>query len=153
VLALSCATNRPSHFEKIGLIPAAKNLLVPMQGLKDARHHWSDWPRDLLEVKGYAACSPDAMRWVAGRLRDALCLGPRQGESEQGSAVVEFAFLALLLMVPVVYFTITVGVVQNSWRLTILRLHFPGINNCQNGKKGMGRTRKASGPLGYQMRF
>jgi Flp pilus assembly protein TadG len=32
--------------------------------------------------------------------------------SEQGSAVVEFTFLSLLLMVPLVYFIITVGQIQ-----------------------------------------
>ncbi|WP_285247508.1 hypothetical protein [Pseudarthrobacter sp. efr-133-R2A-89] len=35
-------------------------------------------------------------------------------EHEQGSAVVEFTFLALLLMVPLVYFVITVGQVQGG---------------------------------------
>lgn len=34
--------------------------------------------------------------------------------SEQGSAVVEFTFLALLLMVPLVYFVITVGQIQGG---------------------------------------
>jgi hypothetical protein len=34
--------------------------------------------------------------------------------SEQGSAVVEFVFLALLLMVPLVYFVITVGQIQGG---------------------------------------
>jgi Flp pilus assembly protein TadG len=33
---------------------------------------------------------------------------------EQGSAVVEFTFLALLLMVPLVYFIITVGQIQGG---------------------------------------
>src|SRR5512133_3401502 len=33
---------------------------------------------------------------------------------EQGSAVVEFTFLALLLMVPLVYFVITVGQIQGG---------------------------------------
>jgi Flp pilus assembly protein TadG len=37
--------------------------------------------------------------------------GPDNG-SEQGSAVVEFTFLSLLLMVPLVYFIITVGQIQ-----------------------------------------
>jgi len=35
-------------------------------------------------------------------------------EHEQGSAVVEFTFLALLLMVPLVYFVITVGQIQGG---------------------------------------
>lgn len=34
--------------------------------------------------------------------------------NEQGSAVVEFVFLALLLMVPLVYFVITVGQIQGG---------------------------------------
>jgi Flp pilus assembly protein TadG len=37
--------------------------------------------------------------------------GPDDG-AEQGSAVVEFTFLSLLLMVPLVYFIITVGQIQ-----------------------------------------
>jgi Flp pilus assembly protein TadG len=37
--------------------------------------------------------------------------GPDNG-SEQGSAVVEFTFLSLLLMVPLVYFILTVGQIQ-----------------------------------------
>jgi Flp pilus assembly protein TadG len=56
------------------------------------------------------------------RLVEALCLGlpataqaqERSNEHEQGSAVVEFTFLALLLMVPLVYFVITVGQVQGG---------------------------------------
>lgn len=56
------------------------------------------------------------------RLVEALCLErPAAAEAwedrehhEQGSAVVEFTFLALLLMVPVVYFVITVGQIQGG---------------------------------------
>nr|WP_306924449.1 hypothetical protein [Arthrobacter globiformis] len=69
---------------------------------------------------------------VAGRLREALCLdgcgspgtlrahGGRRPENlggddgQRGSAVVEFTFLGLLLMVPVVYFIITVGQIQGG---------------------------------------
>jgi Flp pilus assembly protein TadG len=69
---------------------------------------------------------------VAGRLREALCLDgrgrpgalgahrARDPESagcyggQRGSAVVEFTFLGLLLMVPVVYFIITVGQIQGG---------------------------------------
>lgn len=41
--------------------------------------------------------------------RDSCTPGqPRSNEKEQGSAIVEFTFLALLLMVPLVYFVITV---------------------------------------------
>ncbi len=65
--------------------------------------------------------------WVAAfrhRLREALCLPARSSgstadssansEAQQGSAVVEFTFLALLLMVPVVYFVVTVGQIQGG---------------------------------------
>lgn len=57
---------------------------------------------------------------VAGRPRCAGTpqqrrLGPLTAQThEQGSAVVEFTFLALLLMVPVVYFIITVGQIQGA---------------------------------------
>lgn len=67
---------------------------------------------------------------LKGRLLDATCTrpgtynasGPRSGQAagerairgEQGSAVVEFTFLALLLMVPLVYFIITVGQIQGG---------------------------------------
>ena len=56
------------------------------------------------------------------RLVQALCLRPQlagngqkgRAEHEQGSAVVEFTFLALLLMVPLVYFVITVGLSRTA---------------------------------------
>jgi Flp pilus assembly protein TadG len=58
------------------------------------------------------------------RMREALCLpvgspgrssvGSANPEAQQGSAVVEFTFLALLLMVPVVYFVVTVGQIQGG---------------------------------------
>ena len=75
---------------------------------------------------------------VAGRLREALCLeghgspglsgargthGARDPETatcdhgQRGSAVVEFTFLGLLLMVPVVYFIITDKVPPTAPRL------------------------------------
>lgn len=44
------------------------------------------------------------------RFREAL----GEGSREEGSAVVEFTFLALLLMVPLVYFIITVGQIQGG---------------------------------------
>lgn len=37
-----------------------------------------------------------------------------EGSRDEGSAVVEFTFLALLLMVPLVYFIITVGQIQGG---------------------------------------
>ncbi|MCM0614761.1 hypothetical protein HAV21_02190 [Paenarthrobacter sp. MSM-2-10-13] len=40
--------------------------------------------------------------------------GLQNPERQRGSAVVEFTFLALLLMVPVVYFVVTVGQVQGG---------------------------------------
>ncbi len=68
--------------------------------------------------------SRDAIRPALDiRLRAALCLPARTPPSpdesapsirEQGSAVVEFTFLALLLMVPLVYFIITVGQIQGG---------------------------------------
>jgi Flp pilus assembly protein TadG len=39
---------------------------------------------------------------------------PSSSEPEEGSAVVEFTFLSLLLMVPLVYFIITVGQIQGG---------------------------------------
>ncbi|KSU79132.1 hypothetical protein GA0061083_1033 [Pseudarthrobacter enclensis] len=54
------------------------------------------------------------------RLAEAACRAPEvphpggNGSREQGSAVVEFTFLALLLMVPLVYFVITVGQLQGG---------------------------------------
>lgn len=38
----------------------------------------------------------------------------RKDDAERGSAVVEFTFLAVLLMVPLVYFIITVGQIQGG---------------------------------------
>lgn len=55
--------------------------------------------------------------------RNALCLGGDAAggagdaacdDGQRGSAVVEFTFLGLLLMVPVVYFIITVGQIQGG---------------------------------------
>lgn len=59
--------------------------------------------------------SPDTLRSrlhmrFRMRFRQALCEGP----GEEGSAVVEFTFLSLLLMVPLVYFIITVGQIQGG---------------------------------------
>lgn len=72
----------------------------------------------------------DVMLRLAHRFREALCLpkprahpplgpptqhcGGTYGPAEQGSAVVEFTFLALLLMVPLVYFIITIGQLQGG---------------------------------------
>ncbi|MCC3294795.1 hypothetical protein LJ756_09180 [Arthrobacter sp. zg-Y411] len=42
------------------------------------------------------------------------CGGTRQEQDETGSAVVEFIFLGLLLLVPVVYLVITVGQIQGA---------------------------------------
>jgi len=58
------------------------------------------------------------------RMSQALCLRPNawgapgtggtSPEAQRGSAVVEFTFLAVLLMVPVVYFVVTVGQIQGG---------------------------------------
>jgi Flp pilus assembly protein TadG len=53
---------------------------------------------------------PKVWTRLNGRLREAVS-AERQ---EEGSAVVEFTFLALLLMVPLVYFIITVGQIQGG---------------------------------------
>ncbi|MBD1537363.1 hypothetical protein HC749_04160 [Arthrobacter sp. S13_S34] len=61
-------------------------------------------------------------RLLKRRMVHVLCLRPlsaalgREGreEHERGSAVVEFTFLGLLLMVPLVYFVITVGQIQGG---------------------------------------
>jgi Flp pilus assembly protein TadG len=68
--------------------------------------------------------SSDAIQTaVTRRFREALCCRTRTGLSadqgtadarQRGSAVVEFTFLALLLMVPLVYFIITVGQIQGG---------------------------------------
>jgi Flp pilus assembly protein TadG len=62
---------------------------------------------------------------IGGRVRKALCSDAQPGPGtddgaqgcrggERGSAVVEFTFLALLLMVPLVYFVISVGQIQGG---------------------------------------
>ncbi|MCX2746534.1 hypothetical protein OOZ51_01730 [Arthrobacter sp. MI7-26] len=69
----------------------------------------------------------DLARAGLARFREALCLPPQEGPDnnctrrgleqsapERGSAVVEFTLLSLLLMVPVVYFIVTIGQVQGG---------------------------------------
>ena len=51
--------------------------------------------------------------WRSG-LRQRFRESIGEGSKEEGSAVVEFTFLALLLMVPLVYFIITVGQIQGG---------------------------------------
>lgn len=48
------------------------------------------------------------------RLRQKYREALGEGSREEGSAVVEFTFLALLLMVPLVYFIISVGQIQGG---------------------------------------
>ena len=62
-------------------------------------------PRALLEVKGHAAIQ---------RVNGTPSPRRRRASPEQGSAVVEFVFLSALLMVPLVYFIITVGQIQGG---------------------------------------
>ena len=74
-------------------------------------------------------CSPETNNDVRGRLRRRLraawCVkdrsikdagfdGGQNDDAERGSAVVEFTFLSVLLMVPLVYFIITVGQIQGG---------------------------------------
>lgn len=64
----------------------------------------------------------DVGRTVLARFREAVRLpfpdGPESSGSpcgaERGSAVVEFILMALLLMVPVVYFIVTIGQIQGG---------------------------------------
>ncbi|WP_028264814.1 hypothetical protein [Arthrobacter sp. MA-N2] len=59
---------------------------------------------------------------VLTRLRDALCLPLPEGletnrarcASERGNALVEFILFSLLLLVPVVYFIVTIGQIQGG---------------------------------------
>ncbi|GAA5201441.1 hypothetical protein GCM10023346_45830 [Arthrobacter gyeryongensis] len=56
------------------------------------------------------------------RFQEVICRPPAEGQestvppraSERGSAVVEFILLSLLLMVPVVYFIVTIGQIQGG---------------------------------------
>lgn len=57
--------------------------------------------------------SPDAPdRWARGA--DPVENATAPDDAERGSAVVEFTFLSLLLMVPLVYFIITMGQLQGG---------------------------------------
>jgi Flp pilus assembly protein TadG len=66
----------------------------------------------------YSARLKNRFRVALGRQQNATQSRETQdketGHREQGSAVVEFTFLALLLMVPLVYFIITVGQIQGG---------------------------------------
>lgn len=44
--------------------------------------------------------------------------------------MVEFTLLSLLLMVPLVYITNTVALVQYGCKLAIPLINFPHFNNC-----------------------
>lgn len=65
--------------------------------------------RRLLEAVGTSAGTDG----VSAPQFDPMLAG-RTTQGERGSAVVEFTFLALLLMVPLVYFIITVGQIQGG---------------------------------------
>lgn len=53
-----------------------------------------------------------ALRWVRGRLRDGDSPGDRRRDC--GSAIVEFTFLGIVIMVPLVYLVVAVASVQRS---------------------------------------
>lgn len=53
------------------------------------------------------------MQWLRARVRTRGALGT-EVHAQEGSAVVEFIFLAVLLMIPVVYLILTVGQVQGG---------------------------------------
>lgn len=57
---------------------------------------------------------PSSPRNRSARLKHRFRRALGEETSEEGSAVVEFTFLALLLMVPLVYFIITVGQIQGG---------------------------------------
>lgn len=54
------------------------------------------------------------MRGTRGGEKAATTVSAEPGSSESGSAVVEFVFLGVLLLVPVVYFVITVAALQGA---------------------------------------
>jgi len=59
--------------------------------------------------------SPEWSRPGSGARTGKPGAGPERGSTpEQGSAVIEFVFLSALLMVPLVYFIITVGQIQGG---------------------------------------
>lgn len=48
------------------------------------------------------------------RIAGAYGMRPNQSENDDGSAVLEFTFLGLLLLVPVVYLVLTIGALQGA---------------------------------------
>ncbi|MCU1515428.1 MAG: hypothetical protein JWQ75_149 [Pseudarthrobacter sp.] len=62
-----------------------------------------------------AVCRPQAAACPHGLMhRRRTCCPPAPTDGERGSAVVEFTFLALLLIVPLVYFIITMSQIQGA---------------------------------------
>lgn len=92
-------------------IPDRARPSVPAHVGRGVRDHARDAVPDI-EGRG----APDAeVRGVPDPARAAVPASDAAGTNlEQGSAVVEFTFLALLLMVPVVYFVITLGQLQGG---------------------------------------
>ena len=91
---------------------------VPGAGPRAASVRPSPWRVAILLARRFseALCfgAPEANRdgYATGGCADGPSLPG--GPHERGSAVVEFTFLGLLLMVPVVYFIITVGQIQGG---------------------------------------
>ncbi len=75
----------------------------------------STWrPAAALPAHGAAATSDATVNSERGATSEPAAAPEHRASPEQGSAVVEFIFLSTLLMVPLVYFIITVGQVQGG---------------------------------------
>lgn len=78
------------------------------------------------KVRGSTLAAAPILRTLQHRLREVWCLAPDpvlanatddaagKAERQRGSAVVEFTFLSVLLLVPVIYFLVTVGQIQGG---------------------------------------
>jgi len=64
--------------------------------------------------RGSSRCRANRRRREGVRWREFMQRPPLADQNERGSAVVEFTFLALLLMVPLVYFIITMSQIQGG---------------------------------------
>ncbi len=72
-------------------------------------------PETSNDVRNFLRRSDRAVRYIMDWcIKDSALDGGQNDDTERGSAVVEFTFLAVLLMVPLVYFIITVGQIQGG---------------------------------------
>ncbi|WRH25359.1 hypothetical protein GC088_09995 [Arthrobacter sp. JZ12] len=58
------------------------------------------------------------------RIAGAYRMRPNQSENDDGSAVLEFTFLGLLLLVPVVYLVLTIGACPVRFKVSNFRSKF-----------------------------